>query len=77
MTGSGSGRDQMTCDDVLFESGKNVDFSDVDMWSKDRLFDVMELLYKAERSCKTNHIPTNEYVTYTILTLLSAASKLK
>lgn len=49
----------------------------IDMWSKDRLFDVMELLYKTERSCKTNHIPTNEYVTYTILTLLSAASKLK
>ena len=49
----------------------------ISMWSKDRLFDVMELLYKAERSCKTNHIPTNEYVTYTVLTLLSAASKLK
>lgn len=49
----------------------------IEMWSKDRLFDVMELLYKAERSCKTTHIPTDEYVTYTILTLLSAASKLK
>ena len=49
----------------------------IDMWSKDRLFDVMELLYKAERSCKTNHIPTDEYVTYTILTLLSAAAKLR
>lgn len=49
----------------------------IDMWSKDRLFDVMELLYKAEKSCKTTNIPNNEFVSYTILTLLSAASKLK
>lgn len=49
----------------------------LDIWSKDRLFDVMELLYKAEKSCKTNHIPNKEFVSYTILTLLSAATKLK
>ena len=49
----------------------------LDMWSKDRLFDVMELLYKAEKSCKTTNIPNNEFLSYTILTLVSAASKLK
>lgn len=49
----------------------------IDMWSKDRLFDATELLYKAEKSCKTTNIPNNEFVSYTILTLLSAASKLK
>ena len=49
----------------------------ISLWSKDRLFDIMELLYKAEKSCKTTNIPNNEYLSYTILTLVSAASKLK
>ena len=49
----------------------------IDLWSKDRLFDIIELLYKAEKSCKTTNIPNNEYLSYTILTLVSAASKLK
>ena len=45
-------------------------------WSKDRLFDVMELLYKTEKDCKTTGMPVLEILTYMILTLLSAASKL-
>lgn len=45
-------------------------------WTKDRLFDVVELLYRAERDCKTTNIPTVEMLSYTILTLLSAANKL-
>ena len=45
-------------------------------WTKDRLFDVMELLYKAEKDCKTTNMPTSEALTYTVLTLLSAASRL-
>ena len=49
----------------------------LDMWSKDRLFDILELLYTAEKNCKTNNIPNNEITSYAILTLLSAASKLK
>ena len=55
----------------------NLGAKQIDKWSKDRLFDVIELLYKAERSCKTTNIPADEYVTYTVLTLLSAASKLQ
>jgi DNA polymerase-3 subunit delta len=51
--------------------------SQLNMWSKDRLFDILELLYKAELSCKTTNIPTEEYLSYTVLTLVSAASKLK
>lgn len=47
------------------------------MWSKERLFDILELLYKAELNCKTTNIPCEEYLSYTILTLVSAASKLK
>lgn len=46
-------------------------------WPKDRLFDVMDLLYKSEKDCKTTNTPSTEIVSYTILTLLSAASKLK
>ncbi len=45
-------------------------------WSKERLFDVMELLYKAEKDCKTTNMPTREAVSYVVLTLLSAAAKL-
>lgn len=45
-------------------------------WTKDRLFDVMELLYKAEKDCKTTNMPVPEALTYTVLTLLSAASRL-
>ena len=45
-------------------------------WSKERLFDVMGLLYKTEKDCKTTNMPTAEVLTYTVLTLLSAASKL-
>ncbi len=51
--------------------------SQLSMWSKDRLFDVIELLYKAELNCKTTNIPAEEYLSYTVLTLLSAASKLR
>ena len=46
-------------------------------WNSSRLFDVLELLYKAEKDCKTTNMPTKETLTYTVLTLLSAASKLK
>ena len=45
-------------------------------WSAERLFDVTGLLYKAEKNCKTTNMPTVEVLTYTVLTLLSAASKL-
>lgn len=49
----------------------------LERWSKQRLFDIIELLYKTEKDCKTTHMPTSQVLTYTILTLLSAASKLK
>ena len=45
-------------------------------WPKERLFDVMGLLYKAEKDCKTTNMPTEDVLNYTVLTLLSAASKL-
>ena len=45
-------------------------------WSKDRLFDVAELLYKAEKDCKTTNMPVTEVASYAVLTLLSAAARL-
>ncbi len=47
------------------------------VWKKERLFDVAELLYKAEKDCKTTNMPVSETLSYTVLTLLSAAGKLK
>ena len=45
-------------------------------WPKDRLFDVMGLLYKTERDCKTTNIPVEDVLGYTVLTLVSAAGRL-
>ena len=45
-------------------------------WSRERLFDVMELLYKTEKDCKTTNVPVQEILSYTVLTLVSAAAKL-
>ncbi len=50
--------------------------SQLNVWTRDRLFDVIELLYKTEKDCKTTNMPTADIVTYTVLTLLSAANKL-
>ncbi len=47
------------------------------IWPKNRLFDVLNLLYKTEKDCKTTDMPTTEILTYTILSILSAAKKLK
>ena len=45
-------------------------------WPKERLFDVMELLYKTEKDCKTTNMPAADALSYSVLTLLSAANKL-
>ncbi len=48
----------------------------ISCWSKDRLFDAMDLLYKAEKDCKTTNFPTADILNYLILTLVAAAAKL-
>ncbi|MBQ8677742.1 MAG: DNA polymerase III subunit delta [Alphaproteobacteria bacterium] len=48
----------------------------ISAWSKDRLFDAMSLLYKAERDCKTTNYPSVEIVNYLVLTLTAAGAKL-
>ena len=46
------------------------------LWPKDRLFDVLELLYKCERDCKTTNMPTDELASYCLMQIGSAAGKL-
>ena len=45
-------------------------------WSKERLFDAYELLYKAEKDCKTTNYPNEDIINYLVLTLVAAANKL-
>lgn len=47
----------------------------VSIWSKDKLFSVLELLYKCERDCKTTNMPSEEIVSYTLMQISSAAAK--
>lgn len=46
------------------------------IWPKDRLFSVMELLYKCERDCKTTNYPSHEILSYCLMQVSSAAAKL-
>lgn len=56
---------------------KNSFRTQVSMWKKERLLGVMELLYKAERDCKTTGMPAEEIVSYTIMQIASAAAKMR
>ena len=49
----------------------------VSIWRKERLLDVLELLYKAERDCKTTNMPAEEIVSYLIMQVASAAAKMQ
>lgn len=46
------------------------------IWPRERLFSVLELLYKCEKDCKTTNMPAAEVLSYTILQIASAAAKL-
>ena len=56
---------------------KNSFKTQVSMWKRERLLGVMELLYKAERDCKTTGMPAEEIVSYTIMQIASAAAKMR
>lgn len=45
------------------------------LWNKDRVFSVLELLYKCERDCKTTNMPVPEIVSYTLMQISSAAAR--
>ncbi|MBE6452416.1 MAG: DNA polymerase III subunit delta [Alphaproteobacteria bacterium] len=46
------------------------------IWPKDKLFGVLDLLYKCEKDCKTTNMPSLEILSYTLLQISSAAAKL-
>lgn len=48
----------------------------VSIWPRERVLAVLELLFKAEKECKTTNMPVEEIVSYTIMQIGSAASKL-
>ena len=48
----------------------------VSIWSRERVLAVLELLFKAEKECKTTNMPVEEIVSYTIMQIGSAAAKL-
>jgi len=47
------------------------------IWKRQPLLDVLSLLYKAERDCKTTDYPAREIGSYTMLQISGAARKLK
>ncbi len=48
----------------------------VSIWPRERVLSVLELLFKAEKECKTTNMPVEEIASYTIMQIASAASKL-
>ncbi len=48
----------------------------VSIWQRERILSVLELLFKAEKDCKTTNMPVEEIVSYTIMQIASAAAKL-
>lgn len=47
------------------------------IWKRKALFDVLSLLYKAERDCKTTGYPAEEIGSWTVMQISGAARKLK
>ncbi len=45
------------------------------LWKRERVFSVLELLYKCERDCKTSNMPVQELVSYMIMQVSSAAAR--
>ena len=46
------------------------------LWRKDRVFAVLDLLYKCEKDCKTTNMPTDDIVSYAIMQIASEAARL-
>lgn len=49
----------------------------VSIWNRDKVLDVLDLLYKSEKNCKTTNMPSDEVVSYTLMQIASAANRLK
>lgn len=47
------------------------------IWNKDRLLNVLSMLYDCERDCKTTNLPAEQCASYVIMRVSGAAQKLK
>lgn len=47
------------------------------IWKRRSILDVLNLLYKAERDCKTTGFPAEEIASYTLIQIATAARKLQ
>jgi DNA polymerase-3 subunit delta len=47
------------------------------LWNRDKALYVLDILYKAERNCKTTNMPVDEIVSYALMQIASAANRLK
>lgn len=48
----------------------------LNIWNKNNVLGVIELLYKCERDCKTTNMPVEEIVSYTLMQISSKAARL-
>ncbi len=48
----------------------------VALWPKERIYSVLELLYKCEKDCKTTNMPAAEVLSYALMQISSAAARL-
>ena len=46
------------------------------IWKRKDINNVLEILYKCERNCKTTNYPAEEILSYTILQIAGAAKRL-
>lgn len=46
------------------------------IWRRKAVLDVLELLYRCERDCKTTNLPAQEILSYTIMQIAGAARKM-
>lgn len=49
----------------------------VNLWKKNTVLDVLDLLYRAEKDCKTTNLPAEEILSYTLMQIGGAARKLR
>ena len=56
---------------------KNSFKTQASIWKRERLLGVLNLLYQAERDCKTTHMPAEDVGEYTVMQISSAAKKMR
>ncbi len=72
-----------TLDKALFKMTPRIIFfressfkRQVMLWKTEKVFSVLDLLYKCERDCKTTTMPAEEVLSYALMQIASAAARL-